>query len=89
MGRRFGIGALAVAALIAAGPASAQLTAKPAVGTTIGVQSATIAAFEPGVDGYGEPAANGWDIWTWTTFGVFTVGFTAVVLDDSSDPSSP
>ena len=43
MGKRFGIGALAVAALIAAGPASAQLSAKPAVGTVIGLQSAMYA----------------------------------------------
>lgn len=89
MGRRFGIGALAVAALIAAGPASAQLTAKPAAGTAIGVQSATIAAFQDGVGGYNDPASTGWDFWTWATFGVITVGVTAVALDNSSDPASP
>lgn len=43
MGNRFGIVALTVAALIAAGPASAQLSAKPAVGTVIGVKSAIYA----------------------------------------------
>jgi hypothetical protein len=89
MGKRFGIGALAVAALIAAGPASAQLGAKPATGTAIGLQSATIAAFQSGVGGYEDPAASGWDFWTWATFGVITIGVTAVALEDGSNPSSP
>jgi hypothetical protein len=52
MGNRFGIVALTVAALIAAGPASAQLSAKPAVGTVIGVKSAVYA---PGAVGVGSP----------------------------------
>ena len=89
MGKRFVIGALVVAALVAAGPASAQLGAKPAVGTTMGVQSATIAAFQGGASGYGGPEDTGWDFWTWASFGVITVGVTAVALNDSSDPASP
>jgi len=90
MGNRFGIGALAVAALIAAGPASAQLSAKPAVGTVIGVKSATMLAFQDGEVGY-EPVwvGSSFDITAFTIFGM--VAFTGVyaVQDDRSDPSSP
>ena len=90
MGNRFGIGALAVAALIAAGPASAQLSAKPAVGTVIGVKSATMLAFQDGKVGY-DPfwVGSPFDITAFILAG--TVVFTGVyaVQDDRSDPASP
>ena len=41
-----------------------------------------------GEGGYGADE-GGWDFWTWATFGVITVGTTAVVINDDSDPSSP
>ena len=43
-------------------------------------------------EGYGaptDPAGTGWDFWTWATFGVITVGVTAVALSNGDDPSSP
>lgn len=44
-------------------------------------------------EGYGggptsEPGM-GWDFWLWATFGVVTVGVTAMALNDANDPSSP
>lgn len=87
MGKRFGIGALAVAALIAAGPASAQLGAKPAVGVSIGVQSAVLQ--DGGDYGYVPDQGQGWEFWSWAAFGAITVGATAVALDQASDPNSP
>lgn len=92
MGKRFGIGALAVAALIAAGPASAQLSAKPAVGTAISVKSATILAFQAGDDGYGaDPLGLGYsaELLTFAIAGV-GVGLGIYAVQDSrDDPSSP
>lgn len=37
---------------------------------------------------------NGWDFWTWATFGVITIGVTAVAINEFSDdeenkPTSP
>lgn len=87
MGKRFGIGALAVAALIVAGPASAQLSAKPAVGTVIGVKSATMLAFQGGNQGYVTPAL-GSDLLAFSLLGALVVGGIVVISDDDS-PSSP
>lgn len=51
------------------------------------------AAFQDGEqDGYGgptDPPGQGWDFWLWATFGVVTVGVTAVAINDGNDPSSP
>lgn len=51
------------------------------------------AAFQDDQEGYGDPPANppgqGWDFWLWATFGVVTVGVTAVAIGDANDPSSP
>ncbi len=51
------------------------------------------AAYQDDQEGYGEgptgePGA-GWDFWLWATFGVVTVGVTAVAINDGNDPSSP
>jgi hypothetical protein len=87
MGKRFGIGALAVAALIAAGPASAQLSAKPAVGTVIGVQSATMLAFEDGEMGYIVP--GGPDLYVFLICGS-VVGYSIYAANQNkSNPNSP
>lgn len=43
-------------------------------------------------DGYGgptNPPGQGWDFWLWATYGVITIGVTAVVINDSDSPSSP
>jgi len=91
MGKRFGIGALAVAALIAAGPASAQLSAKPAVGTVIGVKSATMLAFQDGKDGFADPFWVGptSDVFAFIIAGTFVGAGVYAVQEDRSDPSSP
>lgn len=51
------------------------------------------AAFQDGEqEGYGGPTSEpgaGWDFWLWATFGVITIGATAVAIGDSNDPSSP
>lgn len=50
------------------------------------------AAYQDDQEGYGAPQGEpgqGWDFWTWATFGVITVGVTAVALNDANDPSSP
>jgi hypothetical protein len=50
------------------------------------------AAYPDDQEGYGAPvgdAGAGWDFWTWATFGVITVGVTAVAINDGNDPSSP
>jgi hypothetical protein len=88
MGKRFGIGALAVAALIAAGPASAQLSAKPAVGTVIGVKSATMLAFQGGNQGYVTPGP-GSDLLAFALLGAVVVGGVVVIQQDRDDPNSP
>jgi uncharacterized membrane protein YgaE (UPF0421/DUF939 family) len=87
MGKRFGIGALAVAALIAAGPASAQLSAKPAVGTVIGVKSATMLAFQNGYERFGLGVSS--DIVPFLITGTIVSVVTYTVAQDSSDPASP
>jgi hypothetical protein len=88
MGKRFGIGALAVAALIVAGPASAQLSAKPAVGTVIGVKSATMLAFQGGNQGY-VTSAPGSDYFAFILLGGIVSGGWVVIQQDRDDPSSP
>jgi hypothetical protein len=43
-------------------------------------------------EGYGgpdTPPGQGWDFWLWATFGVVTVGVTAMAIADGNDPSSP
>lgn len=43
-------------------------------------------------EGYGaptDPPGAGWDFWLWATFGVVTIGVTAVAIGDGNDPSSP
>ena len=51
------------------------------------------AAYQDGEqDGYGGPAdppGSGWDFWLWATFGVVTIGATAVAIGDGNEPSSP
>ena len=51
------------------------------------------AAYQDGEqEGYGGPTGEpgqGWDFWLWATFGVVTIGVTAVALNDANDPSSP
>jgi hypothetical protein len=51
------------------------------------------AAYQDDQEGYGEgptsPPGQGWDFWMWATFGVITIGVTAVAINDGSDPSSP
>ncbi|WGM41127.1 hypothetical protein [Caulobacter sp. NIBR1757] len=51
------------------------------------------AAYQDDQEGYGDaptdPAGQGWDFWTWATFGVITVGAMAVAINDGNDPSSP
>lgn len=51
------------------------------------------AAYQDEQEGYGQgptnPPGMGWDFWTWATFGVITIGVTAVAINDSNDPSSP
>ena len=88
MGKRFGISALAVAALIAAGPASAQLSAKPAVGTVIGVKSATMLAFQDGSQGYVLPGV-GPDYLAFILGGLVVAGGVMVIENDRDDPTSP
>jgi hypothetical protein len=88
MGKRFGIGALAVAALIVAGPASAQLSAKPAVGTVIGVKSATMLAFQGGDQGY-VPPGPGLEFYTFLAMSVVVTSSIVVIQNDSDDPNSP
>jgi hypothetical protein len=52
------------------------------------------AAYQDGdQEGYGDaptsPPGQGWDFWLWATFGVVTIGVTAVAIGDGNDPSSP
>lgn len=52
------------------------------------------AAYQDGEqEGYGDaptsPPGQGWDFWLWATFGVVTIGVTAVAIGDSNEPSSP
>jgi len=93
MSKRFGIGALAVAALIAAGPASAQLSAKPAVGTAIGVKSATMLAFQPGgTFGFDALKLGSRDSTEFTLFTIVGVGVVLGVYaaqDSRNAPTSP
>lgn len=50
------------------------------------------AAYEDGTqEGYGaptDPPGAGWDFWLWATYGVITIGVTAVALGEDG-PSSP
>ncbi|NBB13881.1 hypothetical protein GVN21_00755 [Caulobacter sp. SLTY] len=52
-----------------------------------------VRAYQDEEEGYGEgptdPPGQGWDFWTWATFGVITIGVTAVALNDSDEPTSP
>jgi hypothetical protein len=51
------------------------------------------AAYQDDQEGYGEgptsPPGQGWDFWLWATFGVVTIGVTAMAVADGNDPSSP
>jgi hypothetical protein len=50
------------------------------------------AAYADDQEGYGapsDPPGQGWDFWLWATFGVVTVGVTAMAINDGNDPSSP
>ena len=51
------------------------------------------AAYADDQEGYGEgptgEPGTGWDFWLWATFGVVTVGVTAMAVSNSNDPSSP
>jgi hypothetical protein len=92
LGKRFGIGALAVAALIVAGPASAQLSAKPAVGTVIGVQSGTMMAFQAGGEmGLGPSQAPLFttEVIFMMVGGVMTSTIIYNIVSDAEDPTSP
>jgi len=51
------------------------------------------AAYQDDQEGYGDAPTGepgkGWDFWLWATFGVVTIGVTAVAIGDGNDPSSP
>lgn len=51
--------------------------------------SSSLIRVQDGESGYDGPAGQGWDFWTWATFGVITIGVTAAVLNDDDSPSSP
>lgn len=51
--------------------------------------SSSLIRVQDGEDGYGGPVGQGWDFWTWATFGVITVGVTAAVLNEDDEPASP
>ena len=100
MDPRLGIGALAVAALMAASPASAQSNAKPAVGTVIGVQSG-VNACPPGdrvcrvTQTVNTASTANSSLRSFTTLrfvmigGVITVVTTRYAIQNRSNPSSP
>jgi hypothetical protein len=96
MDPRPGIGALAVVALMAASPASAQSNAKPAVGTVIGVQSG-VNACRPGDRNCRSTRARsrGFDLlyraeYRWVLVGgVATGALTRSAIRSRSNPSSP
>ncbi|MBX3479449.1 MAG: hypothetical protein KF842_03550 [Caulobacter sp.] len=64
----------------------------PCVGGSSNVVKTSYSGAGDEQDGYGaptDPAGQGWDFWTWATFGVITIGATAVAISNDNEPSSP